>query len=146
MTTFYRNIVAARGRIDGQPIPLGYVGEKIESKTNAFNATGGVIANALSISLTPGVWTASGLVAVVAGGTLAGVSNAVISISSTSLTHGVSGDTRMEQAGTLATSVGASIYDVYINISVATIYYLVFNVNGTGTGTAAGRITAERVA
>jgi hypothetical protein len=155
LPTFSSNIITMTangqqypGNLTNTAPPAGYLGERIASviaSGSAVSLTTATPANITSISLTPGVWDVSAIVAVqdvLAGTILQG------SISTTSATNATSGDS-MVTIGLLALSAAQmmTIPAYRMLLASTTTVYLVASATFTlGAVSAYGRISAVRVA
>ena len=136
------------GRVDGSSPSAGQVGEYLSASLaqgSAVALTTGVAANVVSLSLTPGLWEVSGLVAYHNNATTV-MSDAEQGTSVTSATLGPLGSYTYDLVGL------ASAEDLFyvtptqkINVSVTTTVYLVSKVDFTvSTAAAYGFIQAWR--
>lgn len=147
--TFAGNVIA--GVQNGTLAVAGQVGESIRSTVTGVAAgAAGVVANATSISLTPGDWLIAGYVVMSGGATgLTSGSTIKMSIVSASATNGVSGDTMTQESvlALLANGFFAKTIPGYrVSVSVATTYYLTTEVTYiAGSPTVAGTLAATRV-
>jgi hypothetical protein len=119
------------------------VGEQIRSQVGATTVTSAAVTNLTTISLTAGIWDISA--AMYCNGTT--VTEAAISISGTSTTHGTLGDNYLGYSLPAGfASHALSIPQFRVTLSGSATYYLIVQVTGTGTVQARGRISAVRIA
>lgn len=151
------NLIASSGTIKSFMVvgtgtndsaPTGRMGEKIESVVGATNfPSTGVMGDLTSISLTPGDWNVSALLAASRNGaTITEVSAGISVNSGTSGVGLVDGNTNAHTTGPTATNrTFIVIPDVAMSVSVATTVYLKYTADFTvATPQAAGRLTARR--
>jgi hypothetical protein len=125
----------------------GFIGEQIRGAATAVSITTATPKNITSISVTPGVWDIN--CDAIADDTTANIGAALLGISTNtgSFTGTVRGDSYVELIGTiLLSSYPLSISQFRVVITTTTVYYLVIQINGSGTLSADGRISAVRVA
>lgn len=130
----------------------GFIGEQIRAvlaSGSAISLTTATPANITSISLTPGIWSVSGLIQFAGTPTTSGVQQA--SINNVSITHGTVGDNSSQASwNTTNFSVGSCPIVipnyVYVLTATTTIYLVASGVFSSGTMTAYGRINALRIA
>ena len=135
------------GVTDASSAGSGNVGEFVESASGTVTLDT-TTRDVRSISLTAGDWDVTGRITTTSG---SAADNLVMSISTTSVTHGTAGKTLMywnvnDDTGGASSHSGGELSNVRINVSSTTTVYLVADVNaGGGAGIFQAYMSARRV-
>jgi hypothetical protein len=130
-----RNIV---GDTSGTATPAGVPGENYTDSSSTFFTTSP--ANIISRTLQPGVWRIAAYTAINSG---AVINTMNMSISSTSATQNTANMANIY--GGAGTGNAAGNTEIIVNISVATVYYLVGQSSATVTSSQTTRLICQRI-
>lgn len=127
----------------------GFIGEEIRSAATAVSMSNATPKTLVSITLTAGVWSISGVARLNNTGQNLTAGILAIGTTTNSFAGTTAGDTQtaLSSNAVLANNIPVAIPAYVVTITGSTTYYLVAQTNfGAGTGTGDGRISGIRIA